>query len=220
MAVPDAADHPVHSAMSPIVVISVAEEAGLILQLGDWILREACRMLARTDLPLMSVNVSAVQLRDEHFAERCLAILRQENVAPRRIQLEVTETVLIENPDLAIKTFEVLRKAGVSIAIDDFGTGYSSMSYLRNYPVDRLKIDRSFVQALSENDQGRAIVGAMLDMAHALELQVIAEGVETAEQCKLLRSLGCREMQGYLFSRPLDGAQFLNDLQQGLKVSA
>ncbi|MCR4264721.1 bifunctional diguanylate cyclase/phosphodiesterase [Nitratireductor sp. ZSWI3] len=213
-------NHPVHNAMSPMLVVSVAEEAGLIMQLGDWILREACKMLARTDLPLMSVNVSPVQLRDEHFAERCLAILREEGIAPQRIQIEVTESVLIETPDLAVKTFEQLRKAGLSIAIDDFGTGYSSMSYLRNYPVDCLKIDRSFVQALSGSDQGRAIVGAMIEMARALKLGVVAEGVETTDQRNVLRSLGCNGMQGYLFSRPLTGEQFLNNLAGKLKISA
>jgi len=192
----------------------------MIMQLGDWVLREACRMAVKADLPLMSVNVSPVQLRDEHFAERCLAIIRQENVAPERIQLEVTETVLIENPDLTVRIFETLREAGIRIAIDDFGTGYSSMSYLRNYPVDRLKIDRSFVQALSESKQGRAIVGAMLDIARALELDVVAEGVETVDQCKVLRSLGCREMQGYLFSRPLEPLQFLHSLKRRVPLTA
>ncbi|WP_011579938.1 MULTISPECIES: putative bifunctional diguanylate cyclase/phosphodiesterase [Chelativorans] len=212
--------HPVHGSMSPVFLISVAEESGMIMQLGDWVLREACRMAVKADIPLMSVNVSAVQLRDEHFAERCLAIIRQENVAPERIQLEVTETVLIENPDLTVRIFETLREAGIRIAIDDFGTGYSSMSYLRNYPVDRLKIDRSFVQALSESKQGRAIVGAMLDIARALELDVVAEGVETVDQCKVLRSLGCREMQGYLFSRPLEPLQFLHSLKRPVPLTA
>ncbi|HET7410925.1 MAG TPA: EAL domain-containing protein [Paracoccaceae bacterium] len=203
-------NHPVHRSLSPMVVISVAEESGLIMRLGDWILSEACRMAISADLPLMSVNVSAVQLRDEHFAERCLAILRKERVEPSRIQIEVTETVLIENPDLAIRTFTRLRAAGVRVAIDDFGTGYSSMSYLQNYPVDRVKIDRSFVQAMSAGDQGHAIVAAMLEMARALDLFVIAEGVETAEQSDLLRSLGCHEMQGYHYSKPLEASVFLD----------
>ncbi|HET7411333.1 MAG TPA: EAL domain-containing protein, partial [Pararhizobium sp.] len=203
-------NHPVHRSLSPMVVISVAEESGLIMRLGDWILSEACRMAISADLPLMSVNISAVQLRDEHFAERCLAILRKERVEPSRIQIEVTETVLIENPDLAIRTFTRLRAAGVRVAIDDFGTGYSSMSYLQNYPVDRVKIDRSFVQAMSAGDQGHAIVAAMLEMARALDLFVIAEGVETAEQSDLLRSLGCHEMQGYHYSKPLEASVFLD----------
>lgn len=201
--------HPVHGNLSPQFIISIAEESGLIMQLGDWILAEACRMAIKSDVPLMSVNISGVQLRDKNFAERCLAIIRQEGLAPSRIQVEVTETVLIENPELAIETFSRLRKAGVRVAIDDFGTGYSSMSYLQNYPVDRLKIDRSFIQAASESPEGKAIVGAMLEMARALKLDVIAEGVETAEQCRLLRTLGCHFMQGYLFSRPLASAQFL-----------
>lgn len=212
--------HPVHGTLSPMFVISVAEESGLIMQLGDWILSEACRMALRSDLPLMSVNVSAVQLRDENFADRCLAIIRKQRVDPSRIQIEVTETVLIENQELAIKTFVKLRKAGIRVAIDDFGTGYSSMSYLQSYPVDRLKIDRTFVQAMSDSEQGRAIIAAMLGMARALELDVIAEGVETDDQWQLLQTLGCHEMQGYLFSKPLDQSAFLKLIQKNERLSA
>ncbi|MCT7374371.1 putative bifunctional diguanylate cyclase/phosphodiesterase [Chelativorans salis] len=213
-------NHPVHGGMSPVFLIAIAEEAGMIMQLGDWILREACRMTANLNLLWISVNVSAMQLRDEHFADRCLAIINEMQVAPERIQIEVTETVLIENRDLAVATFKKLRASGVRVAIDDFGTGYSSMSYLQNYPVDSLKIDRSFIQALSDNEEGRAIVGAMVEMARALKLNVVAEGVETVDQRDMLSAMGCGTMQGYLFSRPLKAHQFVQFSQEETALRA
>jgi diguanylate cyclase (GGDEF)-like protein len=202
-------NHPVHNAISPPFLISIAEDAGLIMQLGDWILKEACRMVAEIDIPWIAINVSSVQLRDENFADRCLSIIRQVGVAPERIQIEITESVLIENPELTAATFRNFRKNGIQVAIDDFGTGYSSMSYLQDFPVDRLKIDRSFVNALSEGTKGKAIVAAMMEMARALKLDVTAEGVETVDQRETLRGFGCREMQGYLFSVPLESDQFM-----------
>lgn len=213
-------NHPVHRNLSPGVMVSVAEESGLIMRLGDWVLAEAARTALRTELPLMSVNVSAVQLRDENFAERCLDILRNEGVEPSRIQIEVTEDVLIKDPAIAAATFRRLRKAGVLIAIDDFGTGYSSMNYLQNYPVDRVKIDRSFVQRISESEQGVALIAAMLEMGRALGLAVIAEGVETTEQRRLLDGLGCHEMQGHLFSRPLPAEALIERLNEQKRLSA
>jgi EAL domain-containing protein (putative c-di-GMP-specific phosphodiesterase class I) len=130
-------------------------------------------------------------------------------VSPERVQIEITETVLIENPEVTAATFRKLRKNGIRVAIDDFGTGYSSMSYLQDFPVDRLKIDRSFVNALSEGTKGKAIVAAMMEMARALKLDVTAEGVETTDQRETLKGLGCQEMQGYLFSVPLESDQFM-----------
>jgi diguanylate cyclase (GGDEF)-like protein len=204
--------HPVHKDISPPLLITIAEETGQILQLGDWILREACGMARDNDIPWIAVNVSPVQLRDENFAERCLAIIKEVGVSPERIQIEITETVLVDNPELAAATFRKLRAKGILIAIDDFGTGYSSMSYLQDYPVDRLKIDRTFVNALSDGTKGKAIVAAMMEMARALKLDVTAEGVETNDQREMLYELGCREMQGYLFSRPLEAAKFMEIL--------
>jgi predicted signal transduction protein with EAL and GGDEF domain len=206
-------NHPVHDAISPTFLVSIAEDAGLIMQLGDWILKEACRMVAEIDIPWIAINVSSVQLRDENFADRCLSIVRQMGVSPERIQIEITETVLIENPELTAATFRKLRKNGIRVAIDDFGTGYSSMSYLQDFPVDRLKIDRSFVNALSDGAKGKAIVAAMMEMARALKLDVTAEGVETSDQREALKGLGCREMQGYFFSRPLESRQFMMMLE-------
>src|SRR5690625_799098 len=213
-------NHPVHGNLSPGVMISVAEESGLIMSLGDWVLGEAVRTALRTRLKLISVNVSAVQLRDENFADRCLEILRFEGLDPSRLQIEVTEDVLIKDPEIATATFARLRKAGVRIAIDDFGTGYSSMNYLQNYPVDRLKIDRSFVLRMTESEQGVALIAAMLEMGRALGLAVIAEGVETSEQRRLLEGLGCREMQGHLFSRPLDADALVERVNELKRLSA
>ncbi|WP_173934578.1 EAL domain-containing protein [Chelativorans sp. Marseille-P2723] len=202
-------EHPAHNGISPAFLITIAEECGLIMQIGDWVLREACRMAGRLPVPWIAVNVSPVQLRDRDFARRCLRIMAAEGTSPDRIRMEITEAVIIDNPELATATLQILRSAGVRIALDDFGTGYSSMCYLQNFPLDRLKIDRVFVRALSEGaEEGRAIVAAMVAMAHALKLGVTAEGVETAEQRRMLERMGCQEMQGFLFSQPLDAAAF------------
>ncbi|WP_011583293.1 MULTISPECIES: putative bifunctional diguanylate cyclase/phosphodiesterase [Chelativorans] len=202
-------NHPVHQCVSPLFLVTIAEESGLIAQIGDWVLHEACRMAKRVPVAWIAVNVSPVQLRDADFARRCLDIIRHHRIAPQRIQIEVTEAVVIENPELAGTILGALRSAGVRVALDDFGTGYSSMSYLRNYPLDRLKIDRFFVRALLEGEEGRAIIAAMIEMARALKLKVTAEGVETQEQRDLLVKLGCDEMQGYLFSRPIRAPHFI-----------
>ncbi|WP_163272368.1 putative bifunctional diguanylate cyclase/phosphodiesterase [Chelativorans alearense] len=199
-------NHPVHKSISSSFLITIAEERGLIVQIGDWALGEACRTAARIPVPWIAVNVSPVQLRDRNFANRCLGIIAQHNIDPRRIQVEITEAVVIDDPEIAGATLRKLRAAGVRVALDDFGTGYSSMSYLRDYPLDRLKIDRFFVHALCEGAEGRAIVAAVIDMARALKLEVTAEGVETAEQHAMLRDMGCNEMQGYLFSWPVSAA--------------
>ena len=200
-------EHSVHGALAPDFVVSIAEESGLMLALGDWVLREACRMVASVDVPWIAVNVSPTQLRDDGFARRVLAIIASQGVRPDQIQIEVTETVLIGDPLIAEAALKELRAAGVRVALDDFGTGYSSMSYLRQYSIDKLKIDRSFIRGLDDAD-GHAMVAAIVDMAHALKLDVTAEGVETTQQRDALFTLGCNEMQGYLFSKPLSGADF------------
>jgi diguanylate cyclase (GGDEF)-like protein len=199
--------HPVHGALAPDFIVGIAEESGLIQPLGEWILREACAAVRRVPVPWIAVNVSALQLRDQAFARQVLAILAEEKVEPQRIQIEVTEGVLIDDPVTARAALQKLRAAGVRVALDDFGTGYSSMSYLRHYSIDKLKIDRSFTDGLGERD-GYAIVAAIVDMAKALNLDVIAEGVETAEQRDVLDRLGCDGMQGYLLSRPLPEPAF------------
>ena len=195
-----------HGALSPSHFVGIAEERGMIGLLGGWVLREACRFAATSDLPWLAVNVSPLQLRDDHFAENLFAIMEEAGVEPTRIQLEITESVLLENTPATTAVLKRLRRRGVRIALDDFGTGYSSVNYLRRYAIDKLKIDRSFVRLLGTPD-GSAIVKALVDLAAALGIQVTAEGVETLQQRDLLVAMGCRELQGYLLSPPLSRTQ-------------
>jgi diguanylate cyclase (GGDEF)-like protein len=214
-------DHPVHGTLSPEVFIGIAEERGLIEQLGEFILRQACTFAVETGLPWVAVNVSPVQFRNERIVDRVMAILLQTGLPPQRLQLEITESVLLENSGMADRLIASFREQGIRIALDDFGTGYSSMSYLRRYGVDKLKIDRSFVQELGISDDANAIVRAMVNLGRALHMQVTAEGVETVEQRDHLSAIGCHELQGFLLSRPIASdrlAALLNDAESGDKV--
>lgn len=199
-------EHPVHGALSPQHFITIAEERGMIGQLGDWVLREATRFAATTDLPWVAVNVSPLQLRDEGFTAHVLGILAETGLPPQRLEIEITEGVLLENSDVSKSVLASLRAAGIRIALDDFGTGYSSINYLRRYAIDKLKVDRSFVRLLGDSQESVAIVKALVDLASAMKVQVTAEGVETAEQRDLLIGMGCNELQGFLFSPPLAAA--------------
>lgn len=201
--------HEVHGALPAAQFIAIAEERGMIGELGKWVLREACRFAVRTELPWMAVNVSPLQLRDAGFAGMVAAILAETGLAPVRLQLEITENVLLENNDTIAAALVALRQSGISIVLDDFGTGYSSLSYLRRHAIDKLKIDRSFVRLLDKDGNSTAIVRALVDLAIALEVEVTAEGVETEEQKALLVGMGCHQLQGYLLSQPLDPIQLL-----------
>ncbi len=198
--------HPTHGTISPSVFIPIAEEAGLIHAIGDWVLQQACRTAVLWPLDHVAVNVSAVQFRSQHFAARVLDILRETGMAPNRLELEVTESVLLDSAELSARTLEALRAAGVRIALDDFGIGYSSLAYLRKYPVDKIKIDRSFVQNLGTDMASDAIVEAMVSLARALGVDVTAEGVETQQQREVLTSIGCDELQGFLLSASVSAA--------------
>jgi EAL domain-containing protein (putative c-di-GMP-specific phosphodiesterase class I) len=200
-------NHPRQGPISPGTFIPIAEETGLIHALGDWVLREACEAAVRWPVDHVAVNVSAVQFRSPHFAPRVLDIVRASGLAPHRLELEVTETVLLDSDDLSTITLEALRAAGVRIALDDFGIGYSSLTYLRKYPVDKIKIDRSFVQNLGTDVASDAIVEAMVSLARALGVEVTAEGVETAQQRETLLRIGCDELQGFLLSPPIKLAE-------------
>ena len=196
--------------------IPVAEETGLILPLGDWVLGEACRraadLIARHGPLLFAINLSAVQMRRPGLAERVSFWLSAFNVPPHCLELEVTESVLMDDSDSVAGTFARLRAMGVALAIDDFGTGYSSLSYLKRFRVDKLKIDRSFVQSLDDGPDGGAIAEAIIGMARSLRMHTLAEGVETEEQLDCLARLGCDQIQGYLLGRPMpyeDFATFL-----------
>jgi diguanylate cyclase (GGDEF)-like protein len=201
--------HEVHGALPPAQFIAIAEERGMIGQLGKWVLHEACRFAVGTDLPWMAVNVSPLQLRDAGFAEQVAAILAETGLAPGRLQLEITESVLLDHNDTTRAALAALRQSGIAIVLDDFGTGYSSLNYLRRHAIDKLKIDRSFVNLLGREQSSEAIVRALVDLADALNVGVTAEGVETEEQRALLVAMGCREFQGYLLSRPLEPTQLL-----------
>jgi diguanylate cyclase (GGDEF)-like protein/PAS domain S-box-containing protein len=200
--------HPQRGMISPAEFIPVAEDTGLITELGDWVLRTACQEAAGwPDHIHLAVNVSPVQLKCQTLALRIAGALASSGLNPSRLELEITEAVLIRDDEAALAILHQLRAIGVRIALDDFGTGFSSLSYLKRFPFDKIKIDRCFVSDISEEDGSSSIVQAVVNIAAALHMTTVAEGVETSAQRELLRELGCTEMQGYLFSAPKPGAE-------------
>jgi EAL domain-containing protein (putative c-di-GMP-specific phosphodiesterase class I) len=204
---------PERGMVAPNEFIGVSEEIGLIIPLGAWVLREACRQnRAWQDAGLphlrVAVNLSAYQFRQRDLPEFIAQVLQEERLLPSCLELEVTESVVMHNPADAARILERLHGQGIHISVDDFGTGYSSLSYLKQFRLDTLKIDRSFVRDISSDADDAAIVRSVIALAHSLRLKVIAEGVETDEQLDFLRELGCDEYQGYLRSKPLPAAQF------------
>jgi diguanylate cyclase (GGDEF)-like protein len=194
--------HPEHGLISPAMFVPIAEETGLIEQLGEWVLEQACRAAVRWPISTISVNVSAVQLRNPDFADRVIAVLDATGLDPSRLELEITETSFIENAANCQPNLIALRQRGIKLALDDFGTGYSSFTHLQNFVVDRLKIDRSFVSTIGTDEEGSPIIQAIVDLAKASGLKITAEGVETAEQRAFLSHVGCNSLQGYLLARP------------------
>jgi diguanylate cyclase (GGDEF)-like protein len=193
--------HPVRGAISPAEFIAVAEESGLISQLGEWVLTTACAEAATWPNNIkLAVNVSPVQFRNHAFALKVASTLAESGLPASRLELEITEAVLIRDDEVALAILHQLRAIGVRVALDDFGTGYSSLSYLQRFPFDKIKIDRSFVNDIVESDGSCAIIQAVVNIAAARNMTTTAEGVETELQRELLRTLGCTEMQGYLFS--------------------
>ena len=193
----------------PLSFIPLAEDTGLIVPIGKWVLETACAQLkqwhdAGHPALTMSVNVATRQFRDVAFLEIVTRAIQDSGIPPQSLELEITESTLLENCDETLNTLNALKQLGVTLAIDDFGTGYSSLSYLKRFPIDRLKIDRSFVRDLASDSDDRAIVRAIIALAQAMRLSVIAEGVETQDQLALLQSEECHEYQGYLFARPMD----------------
>ncbi len=193
--------HPVRGDVSPGDFIAIAEETGMIIPLGEWVLREACKTSLKLPQVIVAVNVSPVQFRASGFVERIIEIVREEGANPLHMELEITEGVLIEDEHEARNNIIALREAGFRIALDDFGTGYSSLNYLSTFPVDKIKIDRSFTQSLGVAQNSAAIVESVVRLGHAMGLTVTAEGVETEGQKMALADAGCNQLQGYLFSQ-------------------
>jgi diguanylate cyclase (GGDEF)-like protein/PAS domain S-box-containing protein len=216
--------HPEKGLIMPGTFISVAEETGVILQLGEWVLRAACQQLRKwleTGLDLrMSVNFSARQFRERNLIDIVKRALADAGLESSRLEIEITESIAMEGAEIVVANLNALRSMGVRIAIDDFGTGYSSMSYLKRYPVTSLKIDRSFVTDLPTNNADAGIVRAIVEMAHGSSLSVTAEGVETKEQFIRLQQYGCDEMQGYWVARPLTTAGIDERLSDEIKLWA
>jgi diguanylate cyclase (GGDEF)-like protein len=204
--------HPVRGMISPAEFIPIAEETGLICEIGDWALATACaEAMSWPPNIRLAVNVSPVQFRSHAFSLKVANVLATTGLAASRLELEITEAVLIRDDDAALNLLQHLRNIGVRIALDDFGTGYSSLSYLRRFPFDKIKIDRCFIDGIDETDGSSAIVQAVINIANAQNMTTTAEGIETEPQRDMLRDLGCTEMQGFLFSRPLpvDGIRAL-----------
>jgi diguanylate cyclase (GGDEF)-like protein/PAS domain S-box-containing protein len=210
--------HPVRGSVSPAQFIPVAEDCGLILPIGAWVMRQACTQ-ARTwmdaGLPAttMAVNVSAMQFRNENFLEGLFAILDETGMSPELLELEVTESVLMKRAQFTASVLQTLRERGVRVAVDDFGTGYSSLSYLRKFPLDALKIDQSFIRQITTTPDETTIVSAIISMGQSLKLRVIAEGVETPQELAFLKLHQCDEAQGYFLSRPVPHEQFAKLLE-------
>jgi diguanylate cyclase (GGDEF)-like protein len=204
--------HPVRGLVAPNEFIPIAEEVGLIVPIGEWIMRQACRDAARWREGMrVAVNLSAVQFRGGRLAEMVISALSAGGLVPGRLELEITESVLLEQTEVTLSTLHQLRTLGVRVSLDDFGTGYSSLSYLRSFPFDKIKIDRSFVREVTASTNGAAIVRAIASLGASLGMETTAEGVETKEQLDLIRAEGCTEVQGFYFS-PARPVSELTDL--------
>jgi diguanylate cyclase (GGDEF)-like protein len=212
--------HPERGLIPPDLFIPLAEESGLIVPIGEWVLREACRQArAWQDQGLPSlrvaVNISAVQFRRLDLVDTVRCALTDAGIDAQYLEIELTETAVMSDPEESVDILERLSRMGVIVSVDDFGTGYSSMSYLRRFPIDKLKIDRSFITNVMTSADDAAIVQAIISLAHSLRLTVVAEGVETAEQVAFLQKHGCDQYQGYYFSRPVEAAAFAELLRTG-----
>jgi EAL domain-containing protein (putative c-di-GMP-specific phosphodiesterase class I) len=194
--------HPERGLIAPNHFIPIAEETGMIIQLGDWVLRQACRDAARWTTACVAVNLSPVQFRNPNLIASVKAALEAAGLPAQRLELEITESVLLQNSETTRETLLELRNRGIKISLDDFGTGYSSLSYLRSFPFDKIKIDRSFVSELGTSKDSLAIVRAVAGLGKSLGMVTTAEGVETSDQLDLLGREGCTQAQGYLISKP------------------
>jgi EAL domain-containing protein (putative c-di-GMP-specific phosphodiesterase class I) len=202
--------HPQLGIIAPDRFIPIAEETGLIVQLGEWIIRRACAEAANWPAHIkLAINLSPLQFGRSNLAEVVSAALAASGLAPERLELEITESVLLQQNEDNLATLHRLKRLGVSIVLDDFGTGYSSLTYLHMFPFDKIKIDKSFVHKLSTSAECAAIVCAVIGLGGSLGIETVAEGVETQDQFALLRVAGCSRAQGYLFSRPVPAAELV-----------
>ncbi|MBA4357581.1 MAG: histidine kinase, partial [Desulfovibrio sp.] len=204
-------NHPRHGLMSPDEFLPVAEATDFIVPLGEWVLFQACADMVGTLASqgnmghvTISVNISARQLAHHSICNTVARVLRQTGLAPQSLKLEITETIAMENPVLTAQRLHAIKALGVTISIDDFGTGYSSLASLMNFPIDTLKVDKSFVGLMDSNTEQRKIVRTIIALAHSLNLEVVAEGIEQHEQWSMLKMLDCQSGQGFLFSHPVD----------------
>lgn len=217
-------NHPEKGPISPAVFIPVAEESGLIIEASRWALRESCRALKRIEGRVglekelfMSVNFSAADFAEENFLDQLYTILSETDVAPHQVHLEITERLLMNQPQNAKETLKMCRKAGLVVAIDDFGTGYSSLSYLHYYPIDTLKIDQSFIRNMLQDKTSQELVKSIIALGTNMNMKIIAEGVEHAEEAQALLDMGCERAQGYYFSRPHSEKDITDKLLQWRK---
>ena len=195
--------------MPPLEFIGILEDTGLIIAVGEWVVTEVCRQLGAwraEGFPIVpvAINLSARQLEQDDLAATIERIVTASGIAPALLEFELTESMLMMNPDAAVETLGRIKALGMRLSIDDFGTGYSSLAYLKRFPVRKIKIDRAFIRELEASSEDRAIVAAVMALANSLQLQVVAEGVETEAQLALLRAYGCQYVQGWLFARALD----------------
>lgn len=213
-------NHPKKGFISPAIFIPVAEESGLIIEASKWALREACHALKRIEAAAgvenklyMSVNFSSADFSSDDFVTNVYNTISESDVAPEQVHLEITERVLIQQPDRAKDTLRMCRKAGMGIAIDDFGTGYSSLSYLHYFPIDTLKIDQTFVRDMHKNEHSLALVNSIVTLGQNMHMTTVAEGVEVREEAHKLREMGCELAQGYLFAKPMSESDLIALLQ-------
>jgi diguanylate cyclase len=218
-------DHPKHGLVPPVQFIAIAEECGLIVPIGRWVLREACRQarawqVAGLPSVYIAVNISSVELRAPSFTSAVRAILAETRLEPRYLELELTETFLMQDSSSTADVLHELKDIGVRLALDDFGTGYSSLSYLKRFPIDALKIDRSFIHNLATDANDASIVAAVIGMGENLHIRVVAEGVETREQLEILQRHSCPQGQGFYFCGPVSAQEIGHLLEQGVTDAA
>ena len=206
-------NHPHKGLIPPLDFIGLAEETGVILELGEWVLRQACSQTKQWvdqghESLRVAVNLSAKQLEHPNLIYSVSKVLFDTGLSPQHLELEITESTIMENPEQVLLTLEQLKKTGIQLSIDDFGTGYSSLNYLKRFPIDIIKIDRSFISDITLKKVDADIVNTIIALAHILDVKVVAEGVETEQQKNLLKKEGCDIMQGYYLSKPIPAIEF------------